>query len=124
MSKTALITGASGGIGYELAQLLAGDGFDCILVARSHDKLNALAARMESEFRVKTLCGECRSAFRPLSLWGRAAHLGPSPSGEGSAFRPLPLCGRAGWGPGHSALRKLAIRCGVNGAPSIPIFSS
>ena len=55
MSKTALITGASGGIGYELALLFARDGFDCILVARSHDQLNALAARMESEFRVKTL---------------------------------------------------------------------
>ena len=55
MSKTALITGASGGIGYELSLLFARDGFDCILVARSHDQLNALAARMESEFRVKTL---------------------------------------------------------------------
>jgi short-subunit dehydrogenase len=55
VSKTALITGASGGIGYELALLFARDGFDCILVARSQDKLNALAARMESEFRVKTL---------------------------------------------------------------------
>ena len=55
MSKTALITGASGGIGYELAWLFGRDGFDCILVARSHDKLSALAARLESEFRVKTL---------------------------------------------------------------------
>jgi short-subunit dehydrogenase len=55
VSKTALITGASGGIGYELALLFARDGFDCIVVARSHDKLNALASRMESEFRVKTL---------------------------------------------------------------------
>jgi uncharacterized protein len=55
MSKTALITGASGGIGYELALLFARDGFDCILVARTHEKLNALAARIESEFRVKTL---------------------------------------------------------------------
>src|SRR5207302_74697 len=55
VSKTALITGASGGIGYELALLFARDGFDCILVARSHDKLNDLAARLESEFRVKTL---------------------------------------------------------------------
>jgi len=55
MSKTALITGASGGIGYELALLLARDGFDCILVARSRDKLGELAARLESEFRVKTL---------------------------------------------------------------------
>ncbi|TMG15335.1 MAG: SDR family oxidoreductase [Chloroflexi bacterium] len=55
MSKTALITGASGGIGYELALLLARDRFDCILVARSRDKLDELAARLESEFRVKTL---------------------------------------------------------------------
>jgi short-subunit dehydrogenase len=55
VSKTALVTGASGGIGYELALLFARDGFDCILVARGHDKLNALAARLESEFRVKTM---------------------------------------------------------------------
>ncbi len=55
MSRTALITGASSGIGYELALLLARDGFDCILVARSRDKLNELAARLESEYRVKTL---------------------------------------------------------------------
>ena len=55
MSKTALITGASGGIGYELALLFARDRFDCILVARSRDKLTELAARLESEYRVKTL---------------------------------------------------------------------
>jgi uncharacterized protein len=55
VSKTALITGASGGIGYELALQFARDGFDCILVARSHDKLDALAARIGSEFRVKAL---------------------------------------------------------------------
>ncbi len=55
MSKTALITGASGGIGYELALLFARDGYDCILVARSQDKLKELAERLESEHRVKTL---------------------------------------------------------------------
>jgi uncharacterized protein len=55
VSRTALITGASSGIGYELALLFARDGFDCILVARGHDKLNELAERLESEFRVKTL---------------------------------------------------------------------
>jgi uncharacterized protein len=55
VSKTALITGASGGIGFELALLFGRDRYDCILVARSADKLHALAARLESEFRVKTL---------------------------------------------------------------------
>ena len=55
MSKTALITGASGGIGYELALLFAGDVYDCILVARSQNKLKELAERLEREHRVKTL---------------------------------------------------------------------
>ena len=55
MSKTALITGASGGIGYELALLFARDGYDCILIARSQDKLKELAERLESQHRVKTL---------------------------------------------------------------------
>ena len=55
MSKTALITGASGGIGYELALLFARDGFDCILVSRSEDKLKQLAGRLEREYRVKAV---------------------------------------------------------------------
>ena len=55
MSKTALITGASSGIGYELALLFAQDHYDCILVARSQEKLAELAARLQSEFRVEAL---------------------------------------------------------------------
>jgi uncharacterized protein len=45
----ALITGASSGIGLELAQQLAAKGFDVILVARSVDKLQALATELSEK---------------------------------------------------------------------------
>ena len=41
--KTALITGASGGIGYEFAKLFAQDGYNLVLVARSEQKLAQMA---------------------------------------------------------------------------------
>jgi short-subunit dehydrogenase len=44
--STVLITGASGGIGYELAKLFARDGHNLILVARSAEKLAKAATEM------------------------------------------------------------------------------
>jgi uncharacterized protein len=49
---TSLITGASSGIGLDLARLFAGDGFDVVLVARSEAKLREIAAGIEKEFRI------------------------------------------------------------------------
>lgn len=49
MSKTVLITGASGGIGKELADRFAKDGYDLVLVARSEDKLVDLAGGISEE---------------------------------------------------------------------------
>jgi short-subunit dehydrogenase len=45
---TALITGASGGIGLDLARLFAGDGSDVVLVARNEAKLREIAAEIEN----------------------------------------------------------------------------
>ena len=46
--KTALITGASSGIGYELTRLFARDGYDLVLVARSEQQLVRMADELKA----------------------------------------------------------------------------
>lgn len=50
---TALITGASNGIGLELAKVHASKGGDLVLVARNKAKLDELKAEFENKFKVK-----------------------------------------------------------------------
>jgi short-subunit dehydrogenase len=52
MKKTALITGASSGIGKEFAKIHAEKGGDLIVIARSENKLNELKKELEETYKI------------------------------------------------------------------------
>jgi short-subunit dehydrogenase len=51
--ETALITGASSGIGFELARCFAADGIDLVLVARNLERLRHTAETLEARHRIR-----------------------------------------------------------------------
>jgi uncharacterized protein len=70
MNKTALITGSSNGIGYELARVHAEKGDDLVLVARNICKLNELKTELEEKQKIKVYNIE-----KDLSVPGAAAEV-------------------------------------------------
>jgi len=68
--STVLITGASGGLGYEFAKLLARDHHNLVLVARSGDKLAQVAAELQAHgVTVKTIALDLTTAPAPKFLF-------------------------------------------------------
>ena len=53
MKRTALITGASSGIGEAFADVFAAEGFDLAIAARREDRLNAVAERVRQQYGVR-----------------------------------------------------------------------
>jgi len=54
-NQYALITGATSGIGYELAKLFAKDGYNLIIVARSEEELQNIATEFEQQFGINAI---------------------------------------------------------------------
>jgi short-subunit dehydrogenase len=75
--STALVTGASRGIGREFARQLAADGCDLVLVGRDAAPLDDLARQLESEYGVTVQCEaiDLSVAGAPERLWSRIASL-------------------------------------------------
>lgn len=68
--KTALVTGASSGIGLELARLLAADGTNLVLVGRNHAALRDIARELQTAHPISA-----RYEATDLSEPGSAARL-------------------------------------------------
>lgn len=63
MSKTALITGASAGIGAASAKIFAQNGWNVILTGRREERLASLANELQNQFEIEaiTLCFDIQS---------------------------------------------------------------
>ena len=68
MSKIALITGASSGFGKACARAFAAAGYALILVARSEEKLQQLAAELRSTTAVHVACADMMDAVAVKAL--------------------------------------------------------
>ena len=76
--RTALVTGASSGIGREITRLLAADGVDLVLVARNRARLTELADALQAEHRVpvRIKATDLSEPNAPARLWRELSDAG------------------------------------------------
>jgi hypothetical protein len=76
--RTALVTGASAGLGRELASLFAREGHDVVLVARSEARLGELAGDLEKNSGVKAhvIAADLGKRDAPKRVFDEAARRG------------------------------------------------
>jgi short-subunit dehydrogenase len=77
-NKTALITGASTGIGKELATIHASKGGNLIIVARNESKLNQLKTDLEKQYNIKVvvIAKDLSNLNAPQEIYNEVKKLG------------------------------------------------
>lgn len=70
MSRIALITGATSGIGKATAQLFAGAGIDLILCGRRQERLDEVSAELSTKVKVTTLVFDVRDKGAVIAMIG------------------------------------------------------
>jgi len=75
MRKTALITGASSGIGYELSKVFAKNGYNLVLVSRNTEKLKIISEEIKKQhdIQVKVIPKDLCKSPAPQELYDEVA---------------------------------------------------
>ena len=79
MGKTALITGATSGIGHELAKLFAQDGYNLVLVARQDEKLREVADEFRQQYgtqHIQTIARDLTDPKAPEGIYDETKRQG------------------------------------------------
>ena len=80
VQETALVTGASTGIGLEFARQLAADGYSLVIVARERERLAAVARELRSQYgvAVKDYATDLSEPGAAEALWADLSSAGVS----------------------------------------------
>ncbi len=75
MRNTALITGASSGIGFEFCRIFAENGYDLVLVSRNKERLESIAGEFEErhDIRARVIAKDLSKPSSPRELYDQLA---------------------------------------------------